>query len=364
MKRNHFFVGTAIAVLLATSFSAPSQVTFAASEQAATTATAVPTADDAVAYTADEQAKILDFQNQYADLTGSGDSVFNLYQTTPGVTDTFSPGVLLPATINKTVAWVNYYRALSGLPAINSDDDSNQLAQISSAVMAYAQSDQTKDQHGLKNTTKPDAISALYWNRAVLGTSESDLYFGFPNTIGSIVRDLEIDDTNIESNAGHRAWLQSPFLSKIGVGIATSMTGRQYASLLVANGADQYRTPDKEIVTYPGSGLFPVEELTGSKNQTNIFWSMMFASDENLVTDDTTITVTNMTTGATGTVFPSYHGSEAYSGTVVDFIPPTNVPINGHSQYKVTINGLNSDSMPSYSYTFKTFSEKGVNNTK
>ena len=38
---------------------------------------------------------------------------------------------------------------------------------------------------------------------------------------------------------------------------------------------------------------------------------------------------------------------------------------NDHSEYRVTVSGLNSDTMPSYTYTFKTFSEKGsgVNGT-
>ncbi len=41
----------------------------------------------------------------------------------------------------------------------------------------------------------------------------------------------------------------------------------------------------------------------------------------------------------------------------MSFLPPNAVTINDHSQYKVTISGLNSDSQPNYSYQFKTFSE-------
>lgn len=361
MKKHRLLLESAVALLMAMSISAPASTTYAATEAALTSSTAVPTDQDSTAYTAEEQATINKLQAEYAELVGSNNSISDIYATIPSTTAPFATGALNSTAIQKVVAWVNYYRALSGLPAINSNSDSNDLAQIASAVMAYAQSDPYTNQHGLKGTTQPQDISDLYWNRAILGTSQSDLYFGFPSTLGSLVKELIIDNTNIDGfDTGHRAWLLSPYLSKIGVGMAKSDTGRTYASLLVANTPDQYNTPSQNVVTYPSQGVFPVEELQDDKA---LPWSVAFAKDADLVTDNTTITVTNLTNGTTGTVLPSYSGSQAYSKTVISFLPPTTLTINDHSEYQVTINGLNSSSMPSYTYTFKTFSENSSINS-
>lgn len=289
-----------------------------------------------------------------------------LYSTKPVLSDTFDPGALTSNVIDRTVSWINYYRSLSGLPAVSQAPDSNTLAQISSAVMAYSESDPYKDQHGLANTAKPIGLPDVYWNRAVLGTKESNLYFGFPTTIGAPVRELMLDNTNVSGlDAGHRAWFISPYLSTVGVGMASSQAGRTYESVLVMNSPDQNRTPALNVVSYPGNGLFPVEELTTDKGITQIPWSIGFATGTGLVTDSTTITVQNLTEGSSGTVSPTYSGTEAYQGTVLSFLPPTAISINDHSEYRVTVSGLNSDTMPSYTYTFKTFSEKGsgVNGT-
>ncbi|AKP68033.1 CAP domain-containing protein [Companilactobacillus ginsenosidimutans] len=355
MKRNRLFVGAVIALLLATSVSTPIQTIDAADNSATVTATNQTNTN----YITSEKETVMAYQKQYADLT-AGDTETPDYTETPVFADTFNPGVLAPSTINQSVAWINYYRSLSGLPAITSYGDSNTLAQISSAVMADAESDPYKDQHGLTNTTKPIGLPDLYWNRAIFGTASSNLYFGFPKSISSPIRELMIDNTNISGmDAGHRAWFLSPFLSTVGVGIAKATAGRTYESVLVKNGADQYRAPAAATVNYPGDGLFPVEELTADSGTTQIPWSITFSQLKDIVTDSSTITVTNLTDGTTGTVSPSSFGSAAYASTVLSFLPPANVTINDHSQYQVAVSGLNSDNMPSYTYTFKTFSEKG-----
>ncbi|MCH4008993.1 CAP domain-containing protein [Companilactobacillus sp.] len=362
MKHNRLITGIVVALALATA-SSPLQVSYAATEQAGSSATAVPTTEDKTVYTADEQAQIQAFQQKYAQLTDSDNSIYNLFQTEPNLTDPFDIGVLNPRVITRTVDWINYYRSLSGLPAIDNNANSNNLAQIASAVMAAAQSDPQKDQHGLKNTTQPDSVSALNWNKAVLGTNESNLYFGYPTSLGSMIKALMLDNTNISGlDAGHRAWFLSPYLSKVGVGLAIAQNGRHYESVLVNNPPDANRTPSTQIINYPANGLFPVEELVGSQSHPIVPWSISFAKGSNLVDDNTTITVTNLTNGTTGTVSPSYYGSQAYSETFLSFAPPTNVTINDHSEYKVTVSGLKSDSMTSYSYTFKTFSENATEN--
>ena len=358
MKSKRIFVGTAIALLIATAASTPIQNLDAANTEVTTTTVK---ADTTTTYTSSEEQAIKAYQQQYASLSGDSDTIANLYDTNPVFSDTFNPGVLKTSVIDQTINWINYYRNLSGLPDIAGNLDSDTLAQISSAVMASAGSNPFKNQHGLVNTTKPTNIPDIYWNRAVLGTDSSDLYFGYPTTIGEPIKELILDNTNISGlDVGHRAWLLSPYLSTVGVGIATSpANGRQYESILVRNTPDANRTPALNVVSYPGNGVYPIEALVASTGSTAIPWSVAFAQNENLVSDNTTITVTNLTDGTTGTVSPSYYGSEGFSKTVVSFLPPTNVTMNDHSQYQITVNDLNSETIPSYSYTFKTFSENG-----
>lgn len=360
MTRKKLFVESVIALVLA-STAAPISSTVLTSGNNVTTVQAATDDKQSTSYTAKENQQVLAFQKQYQKLV-QADSFTNIYSTTPNLSTSFAPGALKPAVIENAIGWINYYRSLAGLPNVIENTDSNQLAQISSSVMAYAQSNPYLNQHNLANTTRPDGLSDMYWNRAVLGTGSSNLYFGYPKTIASPIRELMLDNTNVDGlDAGHRAWFLSPVLSTVGVGIATSTsTARQYESIVVKNGADAFRTPAVAVVQYPSSGLFPVEEMTSDSGSTVIPWSISFSSQENLVDNDKTkITVTNLTDGTTGTVSPSYSGSQAYSKTTMSFIPPANVTINDHSQYKVTVSGLNSNNMSSYSYTFKTFSENG-----
>jgi len=310
-------------------------------------------------YSPSEIAQIKELQQTYQNLDNNLYNKDNLFATTPRLSmdGTFDPGVLSNNAINGTVDWINYYRALSGLSPIYSKEDSNYTSQVSAAVMAVSNSDPMINQHFLVNTKRASYISSHYWNQAVYGTGYGNLYFGFPKTIGEPVRELILDDTNIEGNdTGHRAWLLSPRLSTVGVGIAIANNGRQYEDIFVNNPPDIYNQAEKSVVTYP-SNLFPVEELS-NKYGNSIPWSITFADEnQNMVTDNTSIKVENLTDGSVGTTIPLTDKSYAYLSDVIAYIPPKSVTINDHSSYRVTISNLNSENTPSYSYTFKTFSE-------
>lgn len=310
-------------------------------------------------YSPSEIAQVKELQRTYQSLDNDLYNKNNLFTVAPNLATngSFNPGVLSNNAINGTVNWINYYRQLSGLSPITTKEASNNTSQISSAVMAVSNSSPYINQHFLANTPRADFLSPYYWNQAVYGTGYGNLYFGFPKTIGEPVRELIYDDTDIEgANTGHRAWLLSPKLSTVGVGIAIANSGRQYETIFVNNPTDLYNTPEKSVVAYP-SRLFPVEELT-NRYGALIPWSITFADqNKNMVTSQTSITVENLTDGTVGTTVPSTDKSYAYLSDVIAYIPPKGVTINDHSSYRVTINNLNSESIPSYSYTFKTFSE-------
>ncbi|WP_057766162.1 CAP domain-containing protein [Companilactobacillus tucceti] len=310
-------------------------------------------------YSPSEITRIKQLQQTYQNLDNDLYNKSNLFTTAPNLTTdgSFYPGTLSGNAINGTVSWINYYRELSGLSPITSKEDSNYTSQIASSVMAVSNSNPYISQHFLANTARPDNIKDIYWHQAVYGTGYGNLYFGYPKTIGDPVRELIFDDTDIEgANTGHRAWLLSPRLSSVGVGIAIGNYGRQYETIFVNNPTDIYNQAEKSVVTYPYN-LFPVEELT-NKYGALIPWSITFADqNKNIITDQTTITVENLTDGSSGITTPLSDRSYAYLSDVIAYMPPKNIAINDHSTYRVTINNLNSESVPSYSYTFKTFSE-------
>ncbi|MFC6323970.1 CAP domain-containing protein [Companilactobacillus baiquanensis] len=310
-------------------------------------------------YSPSEIAQIKQFQQTYQSLDNDLYNKSNLFTTAPKLTTdgTFDPGVLSGNALNGTISWINYYRSLSGLSPISSKEASNNTSQIASSVMAVSNSSPYINQHFLVNTPRSSFIPDRYWYQAVYGTGYGNLYFGYPKTIGEPIRELIFDDTDIEgSDTGHRAWLLSPKLSTVGVGISIANNGRQYETIFVNNPTDIYNQAEKSVVTYPYN-LFPVEELT-NKYGALIPWSITFADqNKNMVTDQTSITVENLTDGTVGTTTPLTDRSYAYLSDVIAYMPPRSITINNHSTYRVTINNLNSESVPSYSYTFKTFSE-------
>lgn len=312
-------------------------------------------------YSKSDIQKIKNFQAMYQNLDNGLYNNNNLYQVAPNLSQdsNFYPGILSPSAINGTLGWINYYRALNGLTPIYTKESSNVISQISASVMAVSNSKPYLDQHYLTNTQRGNYLTDQYWYKAVYGTGYSDLYFGYPQTLGEPIRDLIHEDTNLETNdTGHRAWLLSPKISSVGIGITIANSGRQYENIFVNNPQDIANLPQRDVITYPNAGLFPVEELTASYGGV-VPWSISFVNgNKNLINGNTTITVENLTDGTSGTTQPLSDKSYAYINDVITFLPPQSVTINEYSSYRVTISGLNSQNTPSYSYTFKTFSEK------
>ncbi|WP_099974297.1 CAP domain-containing protein [Lactobacillus terrae] len=310
-------------------------------------------------YTVEEKTQIADIQNSYNSLDNKTYNKANLYQTSPLLSQNFQPGILSDNAINGTLNWINYYRKLSGLDAVTLNKTTSNQSQIASSVMAASLSNPFLSQHFLANTQQQNNINDKYWNQAVYATGNSNLYFGYPRTLSEPIKELVIDNTNIDGlDTGHRAWFLSPQLSSVGIGITIANNGRQYENIFVNNVADTFNDLQKNIVTYPNNGVFPFEELEDATGSTNIPWSISFAKESgNIVTDNTEITVTNLSDGTSGTVKPINDKSYVFASDVISFLPPNNVTIDSHSKYQVTINNLNSEEHPSYSYTFKTFSE-------
>lgn len=306
----------------------------------------------AATFTSSEISDVHRIQNEYAALPKMAYSAANLYTTAPHLTAPFSVGQLSPNYISSQLAYINYYRSLFGLGSISSNSTDNENAQITASVMAAIKANPFVNQHGLPSDTKPEFISDMYWTIAKNVSAAANLNFNVSNqSAGDVVRDLLTDSYNLDgSDTGHRAWLLSTRLSTTGIGAAYGSNGYRYSVQQVAYPSDSFKAASKSSVTYPSSGIFPIELLQGS----NVAWSV-YLSDQ-IVSGIPQITITDMDTGQRVNATNVHNfSSKGYGNfaSVITYFPGNLNLVSGH-QYLVNIQGITN-------YTFKLFNEIAAN---
>lgn len=223
----------------------------------------------AAKYTKSEAKQVRRFQRNYRDLNKVKYTKNNIYLTRPNFAVPFSPGVLDPGYIPASMAYINYYRSLVGLPKEENYDQDNKNAQLGAAALAAVNADENLRVHGLLNYLRPNYFSESQWNAAEIATLGNVNFLESQNgaTAGEIVTDLVRDDNNIagRGNVGHRNLILSTRATRMGIGAAYGEgNGILYS---VENGVfadDILRTPVKNEVLYPAKKVFPYE-LVGSR---------------------------------------------------------------------------------------------------
>ena len=307
---------------------------------------------EAATFTNSEINQIHQIQNEYAALPQLSYTSTNLYAIPPHLTSPFSVGKVNDSYINSSLSYINFYRSLFGLPRITTNGPDNNNAQIAASVMAAINADPFKNQHGLPNATQPKYINDMYWNLAKTTTASSNLNFNASNeSAGDVITDLLTDRYNLDgADTGHRAWLLSTRATTTGIGAADGTNGYRYTVQQVVYPGDTYNTPSKASVTYPSSGVFPIELLQGN----NIAWSV-YLSDQ-MVNGTPTIKITDLDTGQTsyGTNVKNY-SSQGYGNfaTILTYYPGDISLVSGHA-YMIQVDGV-------ASYTFKLFNEIAAN---
>ena len=300
----------------------------------------------AATFTQSESAKIKSIQKQYTNLPKTIFDQNNIYATAPHLTSPFSAGTLNDSYVSDQLAYINFYRSLFNLPSITSNTTDNDNAQLTASVMAAINADPFKNQHGLPNEKRPKYISKANWSIAKNVSASSNLNFNVSDqSAGDVITDLLTDSYNLDgSDTGHRAWILSSRLTTTGIGAAYGSNGYRYSVQQVAYASDSFNTASTSTVSYPSSGIFPIELLTGK----NIAWSL-YLSDQTVL-GKPKITITDLDTGQTvkATKVKNYsnlgYGNFA---TVLTYFPGNLKLTSGHS-YAVKIKGV-------YNYTFKLF---------
>lgn len=306
----------------------------------------------AAIFTPAEKNLVNQRQTLYESLDKTVYSPANLYAVPPKLVDLFSPGQLPNQYINAQVAYLNYYRTLFDLGPISSNPEDNKAAQVTAAVMAATNADPFVDQHGLNTITKPDFINQSEWLTARQVSSSSNLNFNpYQESAGDVMTDFLKDNNNLSgADTGHRAWLLSTRLSRTGIGAAYGTNGYRYSVQTVMYGDDIYRAASKSTVSYPSSGIFPIELLEGG----DVPWSF-YISDQKINTTPV-ITIRDMDTNTTSTATNVGNYSKNNYGnfnTVITYSPGNISLISGH-QYEVSIQGIGK-------YTFKLYNQVRAN---
>ncbi|MBP2057462.1 hypothetical protein J2Z60_000626 [Lactobacillus colini] len=300
----------------------------------------------ATSFTQSESSKIKNLQNQYANLPKMVFAKNNIYSKAPHLSSPFSAGILTDSYVSSQLAYINFYRSLFNLPAITTNPTDNDNAQVTASVMAAINANPFKNQHGLPNEKRPKYISKINWSIAKNVSASSNLNFNVSDqSAGDVITDLLTDSYNLDgSDTGHRAWLLSSRLTTTGIGAAYGSNGYRYSVQQVAYASDSFKAAAVPTVTYPASGIFPIELLKGK----NIAWSL-YLSDRTVL-GKPTITITDLDTGqmVKATKVKNYSsGGYGNFATVLTYFPGNLNLVAGHS-YSVKIKGV-------YNYTFKLY---------
>lgn len=315
-------------------------------------------------YTDAEAKKIRSIQQRYQTLDQTEYNAQTLYATPTNLTTApFRVGQIKQHYIDATTQWVNYYRTLVNLPPIQTTNDQNYLSQIGAGILAGVNANPMLSQHGLANATKPAYISDIVWQQGQFVTNASNLYFRANGEHpGDTITGLIADNSNIDGNdTGHRAWILSPYLQNFGIGAAYGTNSWKYVDMMVMNNNwfdNVVAHPQKNIITYPSAGVFPIEALTDAVyNHHAVPWSIYFTEKQTLA-GKLAVTVEDNTTKQQTTINDPLDASTYQFGSfksVFTFTP--NLPLTSGHQYTVTLTGLK-DYPQGYTYQFKLFKAK------
>jgi hypothetical protein len=167
-----------------------------------------------------------------------------------------------------TLANVNLYRWLSGLPEVTADDTKNDIAQACSLMM---EANQTIDHF-------PSQSWDCYTQTGADGAGASNL----ATTASVVAVDLYMADPGNETTLGHRRWILSNSLGPIGVGGAAG-----FSCLHVIGGSGN---AGKTWTAWPPPGDVPLEAFTvGWASIDSTGWSVQ---SDSLSLGSATVTVT------------------------------------------------------------------------
>ena len=176
-----------------------------------------------------------------------------VFSVEPSSRAPYAIGALDSAYLNDGLRLLNFYRWLAGLEPVSLSDHLNVQAQYGAVVLA-ANDTLT---HSPK---KPSGMSDSFYRMGSNACSGSNLSmrYGYPiETLLQSALQAHMDELSASNRTdlGHRRWLLNPSLGKVGFGLASSATNRQYITVPILDNTGTGAVP--EAVLWPAAGAFP-----------------------------------------------------------------------------------------------------------
>lgn len=176
-----------------------------------------------------------------------------VYLTEPSVTPPYAIGSLNPVYLETGLRYINYIRALAGLEPVALSEHLCVQAQYGSVVLAAGDT--------LTHTPeKPADMEASFYRMGAnaCGASNISMRFLYQHDIllqSALQGSMDEDSALNRLDLGHRRWLLDPTLGKIGFGLATSVSGKQYITVPISDTSGAGPTPAE--LCWPAPGQFP-----------------------------------------------------------------------------------------------------------
>ena len=172
------------------------------------------------------------------------------YLKEPHLTVPYAPGSLNSRYLAKGIAALNAFRYLAGLPdTVTADPAWNDTAQYGAALLAIIN-------RGISHTPAfPSAINMprAFYDKGYAGTSTSNLTQGPEDLAASVKVFMDDSDASNIDRLGHRRWVLSPALEKVGFGHA-----KDYFALKVFSADGESKDPSCAYVAWPAVGDQPL----------------------------------------------------------------------------------------------------------
>ena len=176
-----------------------------------------------------------------------------VYLTEPSVTAPYAIGALNPVYLETGLRYMNYLRRLAGLEPVTLSEHLCVQAQYGAVVLAAGDT--------LTHTPeKPVDMEASFYRMGAnaCGASNISMRFLYQHDIllqSALQGYMDEDSPLNRLDLGHRRWLLDPSLGKIGFGLATSVSGKQYITLPISDTSGTGPVPAE--ICWPAAGQFP-----------------------------------------------------------------------------------------------------------
>jgi DNA-directed RNA polymerase subunit H (RpoH/RPB5) len=222
------------------------------------------------------------------------------FEVLPSTQSPYAAGKLSKAYLQKGLNAANFFRYLARLPSdLVLDDALNDQAQHGAVLVST---------YGALNHTPPNPgdMPDDFYSIGYKSTSSSNLYYEYGLSGGNVLFHSvkaymnDADPSNI-AVVGHRRWILSPQLYKVGFGLAEHTLSNGYLgkfSSMQVFDRSRAETVDFNYTAFPSAGYFPMDVF-----DVNEPWSVQLNPSrfERPSSDEVKVTLTRKRTGQTWT---------------------------------------------------------------